>query len=67
MNIDDLTKKYSFKFDSNGNEPLTVVVIIGESMRGSTVSEKNMPLIHDRKNCSNQASCYIITASYFML
>ncbi len=49
-NKTDLTKKYSFKFDSDENKPLTVVLIIGESMRGSTVSEKNMPLIHGRKN-----------------
>lgn len=49
-NKSDLTKKYSFKFDSDDSEPLTIVVIIGESMRGSTVSEKNMPLMHDRKN-----------------
>ena len=49
-NKTDLTKKYSFKFDSNDRMPLTIVMIIGESMRGSTVSEKNMPLIHGRKN-----------------
>ena len=49
-NKTDLTKKYSFKFDSDENKPLTLVLIIGESMRGSTVSENNMPLIHGRKN-----------------
>lgn len=49
-NKTDLTKKHSFKFNSNDSEPLTVIMIIGESMRGSTVSQKNMPLIHNRKN-----------------
>lgn len=46
----DLTKTYSFKFKSDDTKPLTIVMIIGESMRGSMVSEKNMPLIHNRKN-----------------
>lgn len=46
----DLSKKYSFEFDSQDDTPLTIVMIIGESMRGSTVSQKNMPLIHKRKN-----------------
>jgi len=46
----DLSKKHSFQFDSDNKEPLVVVMIIGESMRGSTVSQENMPLMHDRKN-----------------
>lgn len=46
----DLSKEYSFEFDSRDDKPLTIVMIIGESMRGSTVSQKNMPLIHKREN-----------------
>ena len=46
----DLSKEHIFNFDSEDSEPLVVVMIIGESMRGSTVSQKNMPLMHGRKN-----------------
>ena len=49
-NKTDLSKDYSFEFNSHSDEPLTILMIIGESMRGSTVSQKNMPLIHKRKN-----------------
>lgn len=49
-NKTDLSKKHSFKFTRNGSEPLFVVMIIGESMRGSIVSRENMPLMHNRKN-----------------
>lgn len=49
-NKTDLFKEHSFEFNSHSDEPVTIVMIIGESMRGSTVSKKNMPLIHQRKN-----------------
>lgn len=46
----DLSTKHSFEFNAKDNDPLTVVMIIGESMRGSIISPRNMPLIHSRDN-----------------
>lgn len=46
----DLYQEHAFKLNTRDKEPLTVVMIIGESMRGSSVSPRNMPLIHNRRN-----------------
>lgn len=49
-NKTDLFKTHSFNLKQSDDEPLIVVMIIGESMRGSMVTPKNMPLLHQRKN-----------------
>lgn len=49
-NKTDLFKAYSFNITQNDDEPLIVVMIIGESMRGDMVTPKNMPLLHKRNN-----------------
>ncbi len=46
----DLTEKNLFIRDTISQKPLTVIMIVGESMRGSFVSKKNMPLLLSRKN-----------------
>jgi glucan phosphoethanolaminetransferase (alkaline phosphatase superfamily) len=51
----DLTKNHFFKFNQDKKEPITIIMIIGESMRGDLLSlngykVQNMPLIGKRKN-----------------
>lgn len=51
----DLTKLYNFRYAPNNKEPLIVVFIIGESMRGDLISlngyhVNDTPLLKQRKN-----------------
>lgn len=53
QNKRDLTDEYEFKIKSDNQEPLLIVLIIGESMRGDLISSENMPLLFGRKNFVN--------------
>lgn len=62
-NKHDLTKEYTFKEGKNGSEPLIVMLIIGESMRGDLVSKTTMPLLSNRPNVVNFSNAKSFTPS----
>lgn len=49
----DLTKQHLFELNNKNKDPVIVVLIIGESMRGDKITQYNMPLLFTRKNLIN--------------
>jgi len=49
-NKKDLTEDHKFTLSKKSDEPLTVVMVVGEAMRGDLISEEVTPLMFKRKN-----------------
>jgi len=49
-NKKDLTEDHKFTLEKTTDEPLIVVMIVGEAMRGDLISEEATPLMFKRKN-----------------
>lgn len=58
-NKTDLTKTHNFEFDARSSDPLTIVLVIGESMRGDILNingykdYENTPLLNEVSNLIN--------------